>query len=727
MTTGASASPASPAAPVAPLAPLLVELFTEELPPKALERLSRAFAEVFEATLRAEGLVAPESATDRFATPRRLACRVNAVLGQGPERAIREKLMPVGVARGADGAPTIALRKKLAASGREALADRAFGTNVGSERLVIEAEGKAEYVWLMGTASGKTIEEVAPRALEAAIAKLPIPKVMTYQLADGVTDVAFVRPVHALVLMHGERVLPARAFGLASNNLTHGHRFQGAHNIELDTASRYEELLRQYGRVEPDFLRRRAMIAVQLEARAAELGASLGAPDSYAELLDEVTALVEWPTVYVCSFEEAFLSVPQECLILTMKTNQRYFPLFDAEGQLRNHFLIVSNMALEDPSRVIAGNERVVRPRLADARFFFETDKKTRLEARLPELAKVVYHNKLGSQSERMARVAAIAAHVAQATGADAALTERAARLAKADLVTLMVGEFPELQGTMGRYYALHDGEHPEVARACAEHYMPRFAGDALPAPGVATALALADKIETLVGLFGIGQLPTGDRDPFALRRHAIGVLRMLVERGLAIDLARLLEHAALQFDARLSDAATSNARLTDFMFERLAVYLRDQGHAARAVDAVLALRPPWAEILPRLAAVRDFAALPEAESLAAANKRVANILRKAEESGERIEATDAAREPAEAALRSALDQTGPAADAHLVRGDFTGCLRALASLKAPVDAFFDQVMVMADDPAVRTNRLALLADLRTAMNRVAELSRLAS
>ncbi len=707
--------------------PLLVELFTEELPPKALERLSRAFAEVFEATLRAEGLVAPESTTDRFATPRRLACRVNAVRAQGPERAIREKLMPVAVARSADGAPTAALRKKLAASGREALADRAFGTSAGSERLVIEADGKADYVWLVGTAPGKTIDEVALRALETAIAKLPIPKVMTYQLADGVTDVAFVRPVHGLVLMHGERVLPARAFGLEADNLTHGHRFQGAHNIELDTASRYEELLRRYGRVEPDFVRRRAMIAEQLEARAAELGASLGAPDTYAELLDEVTALVEWPTVYVCSFEEAFLSVPQECLILTMKTNQRYFPLFDAEGRLRNHFLIVSNMALEDPSRVIAGNERVVRPRLADARFFFETDKKTRLEARLPELAKVVYHNKLGSQGERMARVAAIAAHVAQATGADAALTERAARLAKADLVTLMVGEFPELQGTMGRYYALHDGEHPEVARACAEHYMPRFAGDALPSPGVATALALADKIETLVGLFGIGQLPTGDRDPFALRRHAIGVLRMLIERGLAIDLARLLEHASAQFGSRLPDAVASNVQLEAFMFERLAVYLRDQGHAAHAVDAVLALRPPWAEILPRLAAVRDFAALPEAESLAAANKRVANILRKAEESGERVEATDAAREPAEAALRSALDQTAPAAEAHLSRGDFTGCLRALASLKTPVDAFFDQVMVMADDPAVRANRLALLADLRTAMNRVAELSRLAS
>ncbi|MFN3628885.1 MAG: glycine--tRNA ligase subunit beta, partial [Casimicrobiaceae bacterium] len=544
--------------------------------------------------------------------------------------------------------------------------------------------------------------------------------------ADGVTDVAFVRPVHGLVLMHGERVLPARAFGLDAGNLSHGHRFQGAHNIELDHAQRYEELLRQYGRVEPDFARRRAMIAEQLAARAAELGAFLGAPESYAELLDEVTALVEWPAVYACSFDETFLSVPQECLILTMKTNQRYFPLFDTEGRLKNRFLIVSNMALEDPSRVIAGNERVVRPRLADARFFFETDKKIRLEARLPELAHVVYHNKLGSQAERIGRVTAIARWVAEAIGADVALTERAARLAKADLVTLMVGEFPELQGTMGRYYALHDGEHPEVARACAEHYMPRFAGDALPAPGVATALAIADKIETLVGLFGIGQLPTSDRDPFALRRHAIGVLRMLVERGLSVDLPRLLDHAAREFGARLPDSETSNAQLAAFMFDRLAVYLRDQGHAARAVDAVLALRPPWAEVLPRLEAVRAFERLPEAESLASANKRVANILRKAQEAGERIAATDAPREPAEAALRSALDQVGPAAQTHLARGDFSGCLRTLAALRAPVDAFFDQVMVMAEDPLVRANRLALLADLRQAMNQVAELSRLA-
>ncbi|MCX8098508.1 MAG: glycine--tRNA ligase subunit beta [Casimicrobiaceae bacterium] len=708
-------------------APLLVELFTEELPPKALKRLSESLAETFTSVLSAAGLVHPASTTDCFATPRRLACRVNAVFTEAPPRPIREKLMPLAVARSPEGLASAALRKKLAALGREPLAEAAFGTVLGGEKLVVESDGKAEYVFLIGQAPGKTLAEVAPAALTQALEKLPIPKLMHYELADGLTEVQFVRPAHALVLMHGEQVIRARALGLDSGNLTHGHRFQGAHNIEIDHASRYEELLRSYGRVEPDFARRRALILEQLKARASELGANLGAEEDYDSLLDEVTALVEWPSVYVCRFDAAFLEVPSECLILTMKTHQRYFPLFDAQGALINRFLVVSNMALEDPSRVIEGNERVVRPRLADARFFFETDRKMRLEARVAALAKVVYHNKLGTQAERVERLRAIAGYLAPKVGADPALTDRAAELAKADLVTLMVGEFPELQGTMGRHYALHDGEAPEVATACAEHYMPRFAGDRLPSPGVATAVALADKIEALVGLFGIGQIPTGDRDPYALRRHALGVLRILIEQALRIDLPALVAFAAQQFGQRLARAEASNAALLDFMFERLAGYLREKGYASREIDAVLAVRPPLDEVVPRLAAVRAFAALPEAESLAAANKRVANILRKAQEAGEPIAATGAPRAPAEQALRAALDQVAPEAQRLLETGQFTACLRTLAGLKAPVDAFFDQVMVMSEDPATRSNRLALLADLRDAMNRVAELARLAS
>ena len=708
------------------IAPLLVELFTEELPPKALPRLMQAFADELAAALAADGVVAPEAQTEAFASPRRLACRLSAVMSQAPARTVREKLMPLSVARAGDGTPSAALRKKLASLGREHLANVAFGTIVDGEALSVEHDGKAEAVFLTGTRPGKAIAEAAPAALERAIARLPIPKVMTYQLADAVTDVRFVRPVHGLVVMHGETVLPARAFGLQAGNITHGHRFQGAHNIEIDTASRYDELLRHYGKVEPSFARRRAMIEEALEREAMTLGASLGPREDCADLLDEVTALVEWPTVYACTFDAEFLDVPQECLILTMKTNQRYFPLFDRNGQLCNRFLVVSNMQLADPSRVISGNERVVRPRLADARFFFETDRRTRLDARVPELSKVVYHNRLGSQAERIDRIVAIACWVARAIGADVALTERAARLAKADLVTLMVGEFPELQGTMGRYYAEHDGEAPEVALACAEHYMPRFAGDRLPSPGVTSAVAIADKVETLVGLFGIGQVPSGDRDPFALRRHAIGVLRILIEHGLPIDLEALLAYAAEKFGSRLSEAPASNVRLREFMLDRLAGHLRDTGHSIAEVDAVLALQPPWGEIPARLAAVREFTRLPEAQSLAAANKRVANILRKAQEAGEAVARTGAACEPAEAALRDALDRVAPKAQACLATGDFTGCLRHLSALKEPVDVFFDRVMVMADDAAVRSNRLALLADLRAAMNRVAELSLLA-
>jgi glycyl-tRNA synthetase beta chain len=610
---------------------------------------------------------------------------------------------------------------------------------------------------LVGAAPGKSLAAGVQAAIDATLAKLPIPKAMTYQLADGQTDVSFVRPAHGLLVLHGDDEIAASTLGLKSGRISHGHRFQGANNIEIDTASRYEELLRQYGKVEPVFAKRREMILTQLESKAKALNATLGSAESYADLLDEVNSLVEWPTVYVCQFEEEFLAVPQECLILTMKTNQKYFPLFDASGKLKNQFLIVSNMELDDPSKIIEGNERVVRPRLSDARFFFETDKKTKLEARVPELAKVVYHNKLGSQGERTERVAKLAGQIATMIGANKANAERAATLAKADLMTLMVGEFPELQGTMGRYYAALDGEPADVAAACDEHYQPRFAGDALPSPGVPTAVALADKLETLAGLFAIGQTPTGDKDPFALRRHALGVVRILVERELPVNLSKLLRAALLLQPAskaqpasmtqeeevvqiylstqRSNDAVLFGApeplafpALINFVFDRLRGYLKDTGASTNEIESVIAHSPDNLATVPaQLAAVRSFAALPEAASLNAANKRVANILKKAVEGNEAINASNAPQEPAEAALRTALNAVTPNATALFAKGDFTGYLKSFAALKTPVDEFFDKVMVMAEDKAVRANRLALLRDLRDAMNKVADLSKLAT
>jgi glycyl-tRNA synthetase beta chain len=745
--------------------PLLIELFTEELPPKALKKLGEAFAAGIEASLRADGLLADGVKTESFATPRRLGARVSAVLSEAGARAIKEKLMPLAVAKDATGAVSVALKKKLAAQGLEplALGERGWGEDValgaiptinttpspspqpspgGGSKLIVESDGKAEYVYLLGTALGKSLATGVQTAIDATLAKLPIPKAMTYQLADGQTDVSFVRPAHGLLVLHGDDEIAASTLGLKSGRISHGHRFQGANNIEIDTASRYEELLRQYGKVEPVFAKRREMILSQLESKAKALNATLGSAESYADLLDEVNSLVEWPTVYVCQFEEEFLVVPQECLILTMKTNQKYFPLFDASGKLKNQFLIVSNMELDDPSKIIEGNERVVRPRLSDARFFFETDKRTKLEARVPELAKVVYHNKLGSQGERITRVAKLAGEIAMMIGADKSKAERAATLAKADLMTLMVGEFPELQGTIGRYYAALDGEPVDVAAACAEHYQPRFAGDALPSAGVPTVVALADKLETLAGLFGIGQAPTGDKDPFALRRHALGVIRILVEQNISVRLSDLVNAAYAPFartrhnivqepftsTRELILEESSKSFLSAFIYDRLRGYLKDTGASTNEIESVIAHSPDNLATVPaQLAAVQSFAALPEAASLNAANKRVANILKKAVESNEAINASDAPQEPAEAALRNALNAVTPNATALFAKGDFTGYLKSFAALKTPVDEFFDKVMVMADDKAVRANRLALLRDLRDAMNKVADLSKLAA
>ena len=693
---------------------LLVELFVEELPPKALKMLGDVFAQSLALSLRTQGLCSDASVVTPYATPRRLAVHVTAVPAHAADKAVTQKLMPVAVGLDAAGKATPALLKKLSTLGADASV---------VPQLRQESDGKAEALYFDSMAKGATLAEGLQKALEAALVALPIPKVMSYQLADGWSTVNFVRPAHGLAALHGADIVPIAVLGLEAGRNTHGHRFEaGVDPIVLKDADSYAQQLAAEGAVIASFAARRAEIASQLAAAAAKAGANLR-PIKDEALLDEVTALVERPNVLIGQFEAAFLEVPQECLILTMKANQKYFPLLDSAGKLTNKFLIVSNIRPADASAVIGGNERVVRPRLADAKFFFDQDRKKSLLDRIPALAKVVYHNQLGTQGERTVRVAALARQIGQRIGGEvvANQADRAAVLAKADLLTDMVGEFPELQGIMGRYYALHDGEPTAVADAIEDHYKPRFAGDSLPRTQVGLAVALADKLETLTGMFGIGQTPTGDKDPFALRRHALGVIRMLIECDLPLGIRQLL------FDTHLANANAFEA-LYEFIYERLAHSLREQDYSAQEVDAVVSLRPQRLGDIPkRLAAVRVFAALPEAVSLAAANKRIGNILKKVE--GEVVAKIDVAllKEPAEVALNAALAQVKPQADAAFASGDYTASLRALAALKTPVDNFFDQVMVNAEDPQLRNNRLGLLATLHQAMNQVADLSRLST
>jgi glycyl-tRNA synthetase beta chain len=703
---------------------LLVELLTEELPPKALQKLGEAFATEIFRGLESHDFLEIGATKVVFASPRRLALQITNVRGKSLPKQVKTKLMPVSVALDKDGKATPALKKKLGTLGYQ---DDADFDAVICESVTREQDGKNEVLILNDIAVGVSLSTRLSGAIDQSIEKLPIPKVMSYQLADGVTTVQFVRPVHRLVAMHGREVVPVGVLGLTSSNVTEGHRFQGEKLITLGHASEYETRLEGVGNVIPSFDKRRAEIDRQLREKASKQNAALETGDAYDALLDEVTALVEFPTVYVGQFGPVFLEVPQECLILTMRANQKYFPLLDGVGKLTNKFLIVSNMHLDDAANIISGNERVIRPRLADARFFFDQDRKQSLESRLPKLASVVYHNKLGSQGERAARVAAIARGVAQLIDAPVEHAVRAARLAKADLVSDMVGEFPELQGTMGRYYALHDGESSEVADAIEDHYKPRFAGDALPRGRVGSAVSLADKLETLTGLFGIGQTPTGDKDPFALRRHALGILRIVIEQDIAVSLRDLLRVAFAAFDGKFADPQEA---LETFIYQRLEGYLRDQGYSANEVDAVLSQRPVLLHLVPRqLAAVRAFMQLPEAESLAAANKRVANILKKVEANGDIPGNAEEGKliEAAERGLFAALKSATPGASSLYQTQDFTGYLKSFAVLKAPVDEFFDNVMVMADDLELRSNRLALLHDLRSAMNKVADISKLAS
>jgi glycyl-tRNA synthetase beta chain len=699
---------------------LLVELFTEELPPKALSTLGASFSSSLFEELAASGFVARTVVARSFATPRRLAVLVPSVATESPGRTETKKLMPSKVAFDATGQATAALKKRLEKEG--ASADQ-------TERRM---EGDAEYVYLTQSIPGVQLAQGLQLALEKALARLPIPKVMGYQLKDGTTTVSFVRPAHALVALHGSDIVPVAVLGIDAGRVTHGHRFQGVKDIEVAAADAWEEALRAHGKVIASFEERKAEIERQLGVKAAESGASLGTPESIAPLLDEVTALVEFPTVYVGQFEAEFLAVPQECLILTMRANQKYFPLFDGQGKLTNRFLIVSNMELPDPRNIVEGNQRVVRPRLSDARFFFETDKKTRLADRVPQLASIVFHNKLGSQLDRVRRLELVAEFIAARMGASVAHAREAAQLSKADLLSGMVGEFPELQGLMGGYYAEHEGRPNAVVRALKDQYQLR-ASDLSDAGNLVSAcLYLADRTELLVGMFGIGNVPTGEKDPFGLRRAALGAISVFESLDLVaksadapvLALSDLLAFTRETFASGLI-AETTDAAVSTFIYERYRNQLT-VAHDRAAVDAVIALMPPLNEVVARVKAVIEFQKLPEAEALAAANKRIRNILKKADAVPSAV-SSGLLVEAAEKTLHDVLQSLQSAVDAEFGRRDYSAALQTLAGARGAVDTFFEQVMVNAEDAAVRANRLALLQQLDRLMNRVADISRLAA
>jgi glycyl-tRNA synthetase beta chain len=694
---------------------LLVELLTEELPPKALAKLSEAFTSGIVAGLKSRDFLEPDAVATAYATPRRLAVSITKVRAASPDKSMREKILPVAIALDANGNPSAPLQKKLAA-----LALTLKVGEIAVADLERAPDGKADSLFYTYTAAGSALHLGLQAALEESIAKLPIPKVMSYQRPDGET-VQFVRPVHKLTALHGSEVVPIAILGLAAGRVSLGHRFLSQGEIVFKHADDYASVLETEGKVISSVSARKEKIRAALLDKASADQVLM--PES---LLDEVNALVEWPVVYACHFEEEFLSVPQECLILTMQTNQKYFALTDAAGRLRSRFLIVSNIETSDPQHIVGGNERVVRPRLSDAKFFFEQDKKKTLAERFPGLANVVYHNKLGTQAARTERVKQLAGKIAHALGHDVALAERAALLAKTDLLTDMVGEFPELQGIMGTYYARHDGEHEEVALSASEHYQPRFAGDTLPTTSSGTAVALADKLETLVGIWGIGLQPTGDRDPFALRRHALGVLRMLIEKRLPLSLTQLLQDTAQLF-ADNPQFKETNSEVLAFLMDRLRGLLRERGYTPNEIEAVVAQEPDTLDnIVLRLQAVTAFAQLPEAAALASANKRITNILKK--NAGETSGAVTASllREPAEVALHEAITRCQPEIDSAFAQGDFTTTLTRLAKLRTEVDQFFDQVMVMDEDLQLRNNRISLLSNLHRMMNRVADISKLA-
>ena len=707
-------------------ADLLIELLTEELPPKSLRRLGDAFSDGIFQTLKTAGLLSDNSQAIGYATPRRLAVHINNVLSQAPDFPVREKLLPSSIAFNAQGQATAPLLKKLSALGY---------ADVDISTLEKSGEGKNEALYLNVIATGAALESTAQTALETTLSKLPIAKMMHYQVMQKHgqwADVEFARPAHKIIALHGKTLLAISALGITASNQTDGHRFLAPGTISITSADQYETILNSQAKVMSSFNKRREYIASALLKAAGDDLVLM--PDS---LLDEVTALVEWPAIYECHFDPEFLEVPQECLILTMQTNQKYFALTDQVGRLRNRFLIVSNIETSQPASIISGNERVVRPRLSDARFFFKQDQKRPLSSRVADLGKVVYHNQLGNQLERTQRVAAIATGIAQALKnqgiqANLEFAGRAAEIAKTDLLTDMVGEFPELQGIMGRYYAAHDGENPEVAAACSEHYMPRFAGDALPDTQTGTILAIADKLETLVGIWGVCLAPTGDKDPYALRRHALGICRLLLEKNLPLNLPALIELARSQFTQKDVQEKAQAEDIYAFIIDRLRAYLRDQSLAGKPftsaeIDAVLSQSPAELnDLVGRLSALREFNALEQASQLAAANKRISNILKKTSTVIPASCSKALLEIPAESALLLALESITPRLNAAYEQRQFVELLKALVTLSGPIDQFFTDVMVMDPNPALRDNRLALLQQLHQKMNLVADLGKLA-
>ena len=679
----------------------LVEIGTEELPPKALKTLATSFADNVEAELNQAGLTFDK--IEWFAAPRRLAVKVLNLATQQPSKEIEKRGPAVSAAFDAEGKPT------------KAAEGWARGCGITVEQAERIATDKGEWLVHRAKIEGQPTKNLLNGIVANALAKLPIPKPMRW--ADK--TVQFIRPVHTVTMLLGDELIEGEILGVASARTIRGHRFLGEKEFEIQHADQYPQLLREKGSVVADFNERKAEILAKSQAKATALG---GVADIEESLLEEVTSLVEYPNVLAAKFEERFLAVPAEALVYTMKGDQKYFPIYDKDGKLLPHFIFVSNINPEDPTAIIEGNEKVVRPRLTDAEFFFKTDLKQKLVDRLPRLETVLFQQQLGTLKDKTDRIEQLAGEIAKQIGADEAKAKRAGLLSKCDLMTNMVFEFTDTQGVMGMHYARHDGEDEEVAVALNEQYMPRFAGDELPKSLVASAVALADKFDTLTGIFGIGQAPKGSADPFAFRRAALGALRIIVEKNLPLDLEDLVKKSAALFGDKLTNQNVV-ADVVDFMLGRFRAWYQDEGIAVDVIQAVLARRPTRpADFDARVRAVSHFRTLDSAEALAAANKRVSNILAKADAAIGEINLT-ACVEPAEKALAEAVLALRTEVQPLIAKGDYTAVLDKLANLRAPVDSFFDNVMVNAEDPALRQNRLAILNTLQDLFLQVADIS----
>ena len=679
----------------------LVEIGTEELPPKALKTLATSFADNVEAELNQAGLTFDK--IEWFAAPRRLAVKVLNLATQQPSKEIEKRGPAVSAAFDAEGKPT------------KAAEGWARGCGITVEQAERIATDKGEWLVHRAKIEGQPTKNLLNDIVANALAKLPIPKPMRW--ADK--TVQFIRPVHTVTMLLGDELIEGEILGVASARTIRGHRFLGEKEFEIQHADQYPQLLREKGSVVADFNERKAEILAKSQAKATALG---GVADIEDSLLEEVTSLVEYPNVLAAKFEERFLAVPAEALVYTMKGDQKYFPIYDKDGKLLPHFIFVSNINPEDPTAIIEGNEKVVRPRLTDAEFFFKTDLKQKLVDRLPRLETVLFQQQLGTLKDKTDRIEQLAGEIAKQIGADEAKAKRAGLLSKCDLMTNMVFEFTDTQGVMGMHYARHDGEDEEVAVALNEQYMPRFAGDELPKSLVASAVALADKFDTLTGIFGIGQAPKGSADPFALRRAALGALRIIVEKNLPLDLEDLVKKSAALFGDKLTNQNVV-ADVVDFMLGRFRAWYQDEGIAVDVIQAVLARHPTRpADFDARVRAVSHFLTLDSAEALAAANKRVSNILAKADAAIGEINLT-ACVEPAEKALAEAVLALRTEVQPLIAKGDYTAVLDKLANLRAPVDSFFDNVMVNAEDPALRQNRLAILNTLQDLFLQVADIS----